>query len=197
MEHENHIGAVILAAGESSRMNSPKALLLYERDYTFLERILDTYSEWGCDEIVVVVNQETNGMMSKLKSIPPIVSVIVNEHPEYERFYSVKLGLGQLIKSQYCFIQNVDNPFIDGTILDILYENRSPDTFVSPVFENKGGHPVLLNRENMQFIRNYPSDTANLKETLNKMDCKKVDMHDKRVLININTPADYDRIFNL
>jgi molybdenum cofactor cytidylyltransferase len=188
---------VILAAGMSERMHSPKALLPFDAHHTFIGKIIELYFHWGCDEIVAVVNVETAELIKKLNSIPPVVSIVVNEHMDYERFYSVKLGIESLKRSEFCFIQNVDNPFIDNDILNVLYENRSPAAFVSPVFQNKGGHPVLLNRKNMEFIRNYPVNSANLKGILNAMDCKMVEMQDDRVLININSPEEYEKLFDL
>jgi len=190
-------GVVILAAGLSERMQSPKALLPFNPQSTFIEKIIELYSGWGCGEIVAVVNKVTFNMMNKRSPLPAPVTIVINNHPEYERFYSVKSGLGALKRSVYCFVHNVDNPFIKADILDVLYRNRSSEAFVSPVFQRKGGHPVLLNRKTMEFIRNYQENAANLKDVLNRMECIKVEMQDARVLININSPEDYERQFNL
>jgi CTP:molybdopterin cytidylyltransferase MocA len=188
---------VILAAGKSGRMHSPKALLPYDTHFTFIGKIIELYFRWGCTEIVAVVNKETAGLMRKLDAVPPFASVLINDQLEYERFYSAKLGVQSLKKSEFCFVQNVDNPFIDAAILNVLYKNRSPEAFVSPVFQNKGGHPVLLNRKNILSICNWPSDSANFKEVLNTMESRTVEMPDDRVLININSPEDYKRFFNV
>ena len=189
-------GAIILAAGESRRMNAPKALLPFDRNYSFLEKILDTYSRWGCGEIIVVTGNSMKDRLKELKSVPPSVSFTRNAHPEYERFYSVKLGLGSLKSSEYCFLQNVDNPFIEADILDILFENRSANAYVSPIFDGRGGHPVLLNMKNINFIKTYHPDSANLKEIMKLMNCRKIEMKDERVLININDRETYVKFFN-
>ena len=188
--------AIILAAGMSKRMNSPKALLPFDARHTFIEKISSSYFDWGCSEIIVIVIK-TASLVRQLESMPALVTLIINEHPEFERFYSLKLGLSAVKRSEYCFFQNVDNPFIDDTILDLLYASRSPDTYVSPVFEEKGGHPILLNRENMDFILNFQANDANLKFVMSSMDCKKVEMPNSKVLININCPEEYDRLFDL
>ena len=193
----NKAGAVILAAGESRRMTTPKSFLSFNENSTFLEQILDTYYQWGCNEIIVVMSKRTDEMTGRTRPVPPAVSTVMNHHPEYERYYSVKLGLGALKNYDFCFVQDVDNPFIDADILDVLFENRDPDAYVSPVFDGKGGHPVLLNRKNINFIRNYQENSANLKEVLNTMDRKKIEMKDDRILININTPEEYERLFNV
>ena len=189
-------GVVILAAGRSERMKELKAFLSYDDNVLFIEKILSTYSDWGCKEIVVVTNPEALQKMKQLGMVPSKVTMVVNDHMEFERFYSVKLGLGATRTSSFCFIQNVDNPFIDSQVLDLLYAHRSNEKFVSPVFENKGGHPVLLNRENINHIRNWPVDSANFKEVLNTMEFRNVEMPDDRVLININSPEEYQGFFD-
>lgn len=187
-------GVVILAAGISERMKTLKALLQFDEHNSFISKIISTYLNWGCKEIVVVTN-EKSAMLFK-SSVPEIgnVTLVINDHLEYERFYSVKLGLGAIHTSDYCFIQNIDNPFIDSQILDLLYEHRSDERYISPVFQNKGGHPVLLNRGNINRICNWYDNSANFKEVLNTMECVTVEMPDDRVLININSPEEYKKI---
>lgn len=186
-------GVVILAAGISERMKTLKALLPFDEHTTFIGKIISTYHHWGCKEIVVVINNVAAGLFQR--SVPEIENVIlvVNDHLEYERFYSVKLGLGAIHTSDYCFIQNIDNPFIDAQILDLLYDHRSTEKYVSPVFKNKGGHPVLLNRGNINRICNWNENSANFKEVLDTMKCVNVEMPDDRVLININSPEEYKK----
>ncbi|MBL6964802.1 MAG: NTP transferase domain-containing protein [Bacteroidetes bacterium] len=190
IEPEN-VGAIILAAGNSKRMNSWKPFLKLDENSTFLEKIMSTFLHWGCQEIVVVINKDVQNQHEYFVHFPEKVTCVLNEHLEFERFYSVKLGLQAIEKSDFCFIQNVDNPFIDGHILDLIYQHRSNEEWVSPVFENQGGHPVLLNLENINCISHWPVDSANLKEVLNTMECKKVEMQDDRVLVNINNPEEY------
>ena len=190
-------GVVILAAGRSARMKEFKAFLKCNDNSTFIGKIISTYSEWGCSEIVLVTNEEMLHQTGQMRKIPPGVKIIVNDHLEFERFYSVKLGLGAIRSSSWCFIQNVDNPFIDSQILDILYDHRSTENYIAPVYNNKGGHPVLLNWKNMNLICKWNINSANFKEVLNTMECFKVQMPDDRVLININSPEEYKRFFNV
>ena len=206
-----HVGVVILAAGRSERMKEFKALLPFDRKERFLERIISVYSGWGCKEIVVVTNQEMlkeiesraglgekKGGTAKVENkgrLPGLVTLVLNDHIEFGRFYSVKLGLSAIRESEFCFIQNVDNPFVAKTILDLIYRNRNAEAYISPVFNTRGGHPVLLNRNQVELIAGWPLDDANLKEMLNTMECIKVEMPDDRVLININSPEEYKRYF--
>lgn len=205
------VGVVVLAAGRSERMKEFKALLRFDGKERFLERIMSVYSGWGCREIVVVTNQELlremqneegrgerqgeDGVEGHRAERPGLVRLVINDHLEFERFYSVKLGLGAIRKSKFCFIQNVDNPFIDKAVLDQIYLHRSEEAYVSPAYRGKGGHPVLLNREQISRIAQWPKDDANLKEVLGSWECLHVDMPDDRVLVNINSMEEYQRFF--
>ena len=189
------VAVIILAAGRSERMKEFKALLPFEGKTRFLDKILQTYSNWGCQEIVVVTNPEAFTEMKKLEMIPFKVKVVINDRLELERFYSVKLGLSALTDTAFCFLQNVDNPFIDESILDTIYQNRSHGAYVSPVFNHKGGHPVLLNRQGIKTIYEWRDLAANLKDVLHSMEGRTVEMPDNRILININSPEEYKRYF--
>lgn len=188
-------GVVILAAGRSTRMLSTKAFLPFNDQHTFLEKIVSTYLSWGCDEIVVVVNPETATKIDERISLPETVSLVVNEHLEFERFHSVKLGLKHIQKAAFCFIQNVDNPFITSEILDQLFQEKSDTYYVNPTFEDKGGHPILLPKKAMDQIITNAENHTNLREALGNIPVKRVEVSDPSILLNINEPKEYNRIF--
>lgn len=190
------VGAVVLAAGKSTRMNSPKALLRFDGNHTFLGRIISVFGEWGCGEIVIVINRDLKNYSGFSDTLPENATYVMNEYPESERLLSVKLGLGAIRNASFCFLHNADNPFIDPFILDRLYTGRSGTGYVSPVFDGKGGHPVLLNRDTMNRIVGWPDDSASLKTVLNTMERRIVEMPDDRVLVNINSPEEYANYFS-
>lgn len=190
-------GALILAAGVSERMKRLKAFLPFDERLSFVEKIINTYVEWGCCEITLVMNPEAAGQLKTLEHIPGFVKVVINDRLEYERFYSAKLGLRKMKKSYWCFLQNVDNPFLTKEILDQLHKEKQSDVYVSPVFDGKGGHPVLLGRKIIDHISQYPANDANLKEVLQQLKCRKVFVNDERVLININSMEQYEAMFNI
>src|ERR1035437_3004531 len=114
--NRKNVGALILAAGSSIRMGTPKAFLPFDENTTFLGKISSTYLKWGCNEIVVVINKALAKKVRFTGEQAKTVTFVVNDHLEFERFYSVKLGLQKMTKSDFCFIQNVDNPFLTQNI---------------------------------------------------------------------------------
>ncbi len=195
MQEEKNISVIILAAGFSSRMKFPKPFLIWEKNITFLEKIVNEYKTFGCNRIIVVLNK-SNMEYYNTKGCYFLndIQITINEFPEYERFYSIKLGLDSINKALYCFIQNVDSPFIDFGILSKLYKNRQENVYLVPAYKNKKGHPILLSRSIIESIKNETDYTLNFKDVISGFDKKVVEMESGRFLFDINTRGDYQKL---
>lgn len=195
---QNNICAVIPAAGKSSRMDSYKPLLKFDNDRTFIEKIVDEFLNFGCNEIIVVVNEEiyNNAWDNILSKFESKVSVIINKRLHFERFYSIKLGLGKLKSRQASFIHNCDNPFINQSILSTIFKNRISEGSVSPVYNNIGGHPILISKPIIERIIHSKENDANFKDVIHLFPSKKINIDDKDVLTNINTQLEYQEFLN-
>ena len=181
---------VILAAGNSSRMGSPKAFLEWNQGKTFLEKIVEVYLKFGCKEVIVVLNEETNQIFfEKNLAISSQIKIAVNKHVDYGRLYSIQCGITQL-ENSYCFIQNIDNPFVEVDLLNELYNLKEENSFVLPVFNGKGGHPVLLSQEIIDFIKKADIKIEKLNEILRLFKRVELPWDNENILNNINTPED-------
>jgi CTP:molybdopterin cytidylyltransferase MocA len=171
-------------------MGSPKALLMWDQNKSFLEKIILEYLNAGCNPVVCTVNKEVLPYC-KIPGTLPNVKIIVNPHPEWGRMHSVRLGLQAVKNSPYCLLQNVDNPFITGNAIRRILESASPEAWISPEYQGKGGHPVLLpNTIIDQILQGHHADTT-LSKALDSFPKKVVIMEDDCILMNINTPDDY------
>jgi molybdenum cofactor cytidylyltransferase len=194
---EQNTNALILAAGLSTRMGKPKHALKLSNGSTFLESLVRQYLDFGCDKIVVVLNPV--GLQSGEDSVflkHRGVSFVENPMPEQGRFLSIKLGLKILGYDLPVFMQNVDNPFAAKRVLEKLKKHISDFDFVKPVYEGKGGHPVLLGPKTISASLKQPSTDLNFKNFLESFIGTKVEVDDENILININTPEDYERFFS-
>jgi molybdenum cofactor cytidylyltransferase len=195
-EHKN-IAAIIPAAGASSRMGRLKPFLKFDEKRLFVDKIIEEYLEFGCEQVVVVYRKSELKWVSFMEKYSSNQKVIFvpNKHPELERFYSVKLGMEQLKTTDCCFLQNIDNPFINIDILEKLFFKVDDAEYLVPVYDTKGGHPVLLNRIIIDNIVSQPVDDMNLKELLANFERKNIEMENDLVLRNINTKDDYIKYF--
>lgn len=202
-------GVLILAGGKSERMNFPKAYLLYEGE-TFLKMIVDEYYNAGIKNIFVVLNEDfCYGAWQKY--IDPIISratIIKNKNSGFGRFHSLKLGVKTILDDskeyilssvkghskdmEFCFVQNIDNPFVNPEIINNLLNAANPEGFTSPLFRGKNGHPILISKKIIQHLNNLPDEDFNLRSILSGFPKCEVEVNSNGILANINTADDYE-----
>ena len=92
---KSQIGAVILAAGGSSRFERPKQLVRF-RGKTLVRGVVDAASEAGCSPVVVVVGSDSERIRGSLKS----ARIVVAENESWRRGIgtSIRTGVDALIK---------------------------------------------------------------------------------------------------
>jgi len=187
---------VVLAAGNSTRMGVPKFSLKFNSKHTFVEHIAQEYHHIGCKEIIVVINESGNSYIKESAfDFPENVKFVINDYPEWDRFYSVKRGLQSLSKTQPVFIVNVDNPFVNPEVIYALLNEKDNADYVHPTYKGKGGHPVLLSQRIIRNIVNEKQNQLNFREYLNNYSKKKVQVKDENILVNINTQDEYCVVF--
>ncbi len=185
--------AIILAGGNSKRMNFPKPWLTFSENKTFLEHIIDTYKILGCNKIITVINSKfCIEWMYELNKIKTKSIVIQNHNPEKGRIYSLKLALKHLKQVNYAFIHNVDNPSVKRSTLLKLIKSRPKDGYSVPVYKNKSGHPIYITKNIIEKIKTY-SNESTLREILSSEKRTSIHVEDKHVLLNINTTEDYKK----
>ena len=188
---------VILAAGKSSRMGKAKFLLKYDKNTTFLEKIVNEYKVFGCVNIVIVLNEQgANLIKTQVANFSTKAKIVINYHPEWERFYSIKLGLNALGEKHPTFIHNVDNPYANMLTLSLLLEHVVGYEYAIPVFNYRGGHPILLSEKVINDIINEKDHSLNLKHFLKPYKKSKVEVNDKNILLNVNSSEDYASFFS-
>jgi molybdenum cofactor cytidylyltransferase len=197
MKINQNYAAIILAAGDSQRMGFPKALLTWnDKNYCFLEKIIDEYRAAGIKNIFVIVQESlSDTLKSNYPAIGDKCSFIINYNPNLGRLYSISLGLNEISGNQHVFIQNIDNPFIDEQFIRKMIVINPGYGYVKPVFKNLGGHPVLLSNKIIPEIKKNIRKYSDLKSLLNNY-ITIILLHSNPYLLeNINTTDDYKRLF--
>ncbi len=190
--------AIILAAGSSGRMGIPKALLKMPGHGTFLDYAAATYLEAGLSQVIIVVSPTVFKVLEYRK--PEYYNDVIfvqNSQQEKGRMFSIKLGLDVVPAKNYSFIHNVDQPFITTELLDIMMKKAESEAYVVPCFDNKGGHPVLVDSEIADVIRKKYAQCDQLRLILEPFFKNAATVKEPRVCENINTPEDYLRIFGV
>ena len=193
---KKNISVIILAGGDSERLKFPKPFLLFSSRVTFIEKLIRVYSVFGCRKIITVINLKyfDEEYFFKLKKFST-ATFVINRHPESGKFYTLKSGISKLSNEKYCFIQNIDNPFTNLSLLKRLYNAKSTGGYSVPVFKGKGGHPVLIGNRIIKGIKSERSNDINLRTFLNKYQRVETPTNYEKITANINTLNDYRKYF--
>jgi molybdenum cofactor cytidylyltransferase len=111
------IGAVVLAAGGSSRLGTPKQFVTF-RGETLVRRAAKAALESVCDRVVVVVGSHTEQMRREIGDLP--VLVVENENWQSGISSSIRAGLEQICSPDGVVITLCDQPFMSAAVLNEL-----------------------------------------------------------------------------
>lgn len=141
MQEAKKTGAVIAAAGLSSRMGSFKPLLKLGA-MSFVQRTVANFRQAGVHPIVLVTGHRARELERHIAG-EGVLCVHNPDYAETEMLDSLRLGLGYL--SAGCdriFVSPVDTPLFRADTVRQLAE--TPGSVVRPTWCGRGGHPVLL-----------------------------------------------------
>jgi len=198
---KSRVAAVILAAGASSRMGTPKQLLRIGTgetggQETLLGRVIENVRRSRACEIVVVLGHVAEEIR---KQVPLAgVRVVMNEAYREGMGSSLRVGLGAVDpQMEAALIVLADQPFIRPATLDRLieqYETNRPQIAI-PVYRGFRGNPVLLDRSVFPEVMQLQGDIgcraifgSHLENIL------KVSVEDAGVLADIDEAADLEKL---
>ena len=137
---------VILAAGDSTRMGYPKALLPFG-DEVFLTRILLTLRETGFARIRLILGRDAALIRERISDYP--ADIIVNHDPDRGQLSSIQLGISELTeKYEAIMLWPVDQPAVSVELVRRLTELFiTKDCRIAvPLRDGKRGHPAIFHR---------------------------------------------------
>ncbi|MCS7314118.1 MAG: nucleotidyltransferase family protein [Bryobacterales bacterium] len=140
------ITGIILAAGASRRMGTPKALLAY-RGETWLDRWIGLLGR-HCDPVLVVLGAEAESIRSGIRRLDEALFVC-NPAPERGQFSSLQCALTVLPERAEGFLfAPVDHPAVrPETVAQLVADfARGGALVVAPRYRGRGGHPVCCAR---------------------------------------------------
>lgn len=186
------IWALLLAAGESKRMGTPKQLLPFGRT-TVIETALENILASSVDRTLVVLGAVHDRLEPLLKRFP--VSLTVNPDFREGMLSSVRWGIRHLPPdARAALIFLGDQPWITPETIDrVIHAFRETGRgLVLPVQGDAGGHPLLIDLKYREEIESLNS-AVGLRELLVKHpeDVHRVECGDAGVLRDMDTPLEY------
>jgi molybdenum cofactor cytidylyltransferase len=186
---------VLLAAGRSSRMGEPKGLVVFEGRPWLVTQLEALEGR----RVVVVLGDDSPRYREAIPDLASRAEVVVNPAPDRGPFSSLQVGLAAVSVSPAvpAFVLPVDVPAAVATVWQALEEALGPGLDAAvPVFEGRGGHPVLLAPPFIARLRSRDpaSPEARLDVELRSAKTRRVPTADPHVRLNLNAPEDWGKL---
>ncbi|BDD86276.1 DVU_1551 family NTP transferase [Desulfofustis limnaeus] len=184
------VGAVILAAGLSSRMGACKPLLPIG-DSSMLAHAVESLRSGGVETVVVVTGHDGTAVCQEAQRL----GVECCDNPDYLRgmLSSVQAGLRRLPKVDAFFLLPVDIPLVRPVTIRRLLDQFDGKRVLLPVFQKKPGHPPLIPGKKMGKIIAY-AGPGGLDRYLKKQKVREVAVWDHGILLDADTQEEYRRL---
>lgn len=187
------LGAVIVAAGMSSRMGEFKALKKI-LGRPVIVHMIEKFKAVGVKKIVIVTGNHAKELEEALKDITGIQYVFNENYKTSDMFASAKLGLSSLQgQCDRVFFTPVDAPAFSISTLRALLKVQ--DGIIKPRCKGKGGHPILIDEKLIPRIIDYQGECG-MKDALEtcKESIQVVEVMDEGILFNTNTQEDFEKM---
>jgi len=181
--------AIILAAGDSTRMGHPKALTQVGSQ-TALAHIARAACQATGAPPRVVVGRHADTIRAAHPDLE--VAWVVNPTPDTGRSGSLQRGLLLPPTPQTALVWPVDHPLATAATARVLLD--TPGDWVVPSYQNRGGHPFVLRGLGISAAQTAPA-AVGLRDALRGcgMSPHYVDVTDAGVRANLDTPEDLTR----
>ncbi len=186
------VTAIILGAGESSRMGKPKLLLPFG-DTTMIGTVIDNVLASSVEKVIVVLGSNYEPHRQEIKNYP--VEIVHNKRYRDGMFSSVQCGLKSVsATTDAVMVMLGDQPMIETREIDQLIDSYmgSEKEIIIASHEKKRGHPILFGRKYIKELTGYPRE-ASLRDLLKKhaSEIQEMKTGNDGILRDIDTENDY------
>jgi molybdenum cofactor cytidylyltransferase len=187
------IGGVILAAGGSSRFGHTKQLLPWYGQ-PLIRHIAKTALKSGLSPVVIVVGAAASEVASAIEDLP--VRIVINQEWITGLSSSIKKGIESLPKDigGVVFLQG-DQPQIPHSLVKSLVEmhQMSLSPIIVPLIDGQRGNPALFDKRTFSNLLSLKGDVGG-RSLFPQFPIQWLSWHDANLLIDIDTPNDYEKL---
>lgn len=190
------IVAVVLSAGESSRMGRPKALLPIDGQ-TFIEKIVAALKQTKVGKIIVILGHNARELQSKISHLP--VEILINTDYKLGQLSSLQLAVRNLQPDLECdgmLVHLVDHPYLAPALVEEMigrfYETKK--RIIVPKFHGKRGHPVIFSNALFDEILSAPMEEgAKAVVNAHRAETLEIETEEEGIAVDIDTPELYQQ----
>lgn len=186
------ISSIVLAAGTSTRMGKPKAMLDWGGESLAAYQV-HQLREAGADEVIVVLGYRADEIHRVLGHLP--CRVMVNPRFHGGRAGSLRIGAKAVNRdADAIIVANVDQPRPASFYAELIAHHKAESAATLPSHDGHHGHPVIVSgrlREEMMGADDAEQGLAGVlrKHTGEVGDYEAGDL----AQLDINTPDEYEQ----
>jgi molybdenum cofactor cytidylyltransferase len=195
MNQDTPISAILLAAGESTRMRTQKALLPW-RGTTLIQYQVNSLLEAGVSQVVVVLGYRAERLRSLLVDTPGVQTVL-NLRYRTGKSSSVRAGVRQVPPdASAALVLSVDqprSPELVRRVIEAYREKKAPVTY--PAYHGRGGHPIIFDGALLPEMARVRESRQGLREVVqhHSAHVNRFTLNDPQILLDFNEPGEYEK----
>ena len=192
-------GALILAAGESSRLGQPKQLIQF-RGKSLVRRMVDAAKKARCSPIVVVIGSDREEVERELKAEGAII--VENQNWRLGIGTSIRAGVQVLIDNvpdvEAIVLLVCDQPAVDARAIArlITLREKTKRAIVASRYANTLGVPALFDRSCFQELLALDNATGAKTVILSNRE-RVAEFPFPKGRIDIDTLDDYEKLLSV
>jgi molybdenum cofactor cytidylyltransferase len=187
------VSAILTAAGESTRMGRPKALLPWH-GATLLEYQVRCLVDAGVAEVVVVLGHRSEAVAPYIKGSG--VRHVVNPDYRLGKTTSIKAGLRAIAPdADAILLLAVDQPRTKDIISKVIAAHMEKNAVItSPRYQGHGGHPLVFSASLKGELERISEEKQGIREVFqaHRHEVAEVEIDDPMVRLDLNTPQVYE-----
>jgi molybdenum cofactor cytidylyltransferase len=183
---------IVLAAGDSTRMGYPKALLPLGEEL-FITRILRVLRNAELPRPVIILGRAAAAIQPRIQDWP--ADILINSDPDRGQLSSIQLAFAH-VAPEYAggMIWPVDQPAVSENLVRRLAELflSSESRIVFPKCGGKSGHPAIFHRDLFQEFMDAPLKEGPKSILLrHQQETIELTTEESAAVQDIDTPSDY------
>ena len=189
------ISAILLAAGQSKRMEGENKLIKKIQGIPLISRCVKNILTSTIDELIIVLGYQKE-IVEKLIDKTEKIKFVFNKDFESGMASSVKAGLNHLSKNtEAFFICLGDMPMVGHDIYNQLIKSKGNKEIIVPTYKGQQGNPVLFNKSMKEKVIDISGDIGAKKILkLNKDKILNLEIDDQSIVKGFNTQGDFSSL---
>ena len=182
------ISAILLAAGQSKRMNGENKLTKEIKGIPLIKHSVRNILASSIGELIIVLGHQKK-IVKKVIDKNEKIKFVFNKDFGSGMASSIKTGLNHLSEeTEVFFICLGDMPMVNKDIFNLLIKSKNNREIIVPTYKNKQGNPILFSKSMKKKIMSIEGDVGAKKILeVNKDKILNIETNDQSITKNFNT----------